>query len=57
MFSSILTQTVSGISFQQILICFGGSVLCGLIIALFYRSTMRASRAFLITTRFFHPSS
>ena len=50
MFSSILTQTVSGISFQQILICFGGSVLCGLIIALFYRSTMRASRAFLITT-------
>lgn len=49
MFSSILTQTVSGISFQQILICFGGSVLCGVIIALFYRSTMRASKAFCVT--------
>ena len=50
MFSSILTETVSGITFQQILICFCGSICSGLIISLFYRSSMRASRAFLITT-------
>ncbi|MBE6123326.1 MAG: DUF4956 domain-containing protein [Solobacterium sp.] len=49
MFNSVLTQTASYLSIQQVLVCTAASVICGLIIACTYRMTDHPSRNFLIS--------
>ena len=49
MFTSILTNTSSGLSVPAVLICLAVSLICGLIIALAYRSCEHPSKSFTVT--------
>ena len=48
MFNSILTGTVNSVTIQEMLLCFGTSMVCGLLIALAYRQCTHTSKGFSI---------
>ena len=50
MFTSILTNTSSGLSVTAVLICLLTSLVCGILLALTYRTCEHPSKSFLLTT-------
>ena len=49
MFTSILSNSASYITFEQIALCFFGALLCGFVIALAYHMLADMSRSFALT--------